>query len=63
MRDSQSESLTLEEADIVQIDVLNRFSIVVSFSNGACARIESAKIKQLALSSPTEIFPPVEDSE
>lgn len=46
-----------------RISCRSTFRIVTSFSNGACARIESAKIKQLALSSSAEIFPPVEDSE
>ncbi len=47
----------LEDAHIVHIEVLNSESIVVAFSNGAAARLDMEKVKELALRCASEIVP------
>ncbi len=50
-----SENVRLEDARLIQVDVLDGEFIVATFSNGQSAKIASIRIKELALEEPAEI--------
>lgn len=56
-------NLDLEHARIVQVDLLNESFVVVCFSNGVSAKLDSAKLKWLTITSATEFVRPSDDTE
>ncbi len=63
MTDEQVGDMDFEHAKIVQVDVLDATSIVVSFSNGVSAKLDSAMVKQLAITSATEMVRQVDEED
>lgn len=54
-KDGDRESL--QAARIVHADVLDETSLVLSFSNGAAARLDLEEVKLFALAAAKEIIP------
>ena len=56
-----TERVRMEDADLVQVDVLDGKFIVAIFSNGETAKIASSKIRDLAVKEAAEIAPSTEE--
>ncbi len=55
MRGCEGTRVDLEQAEIIQVDVLDRSYILVLFSNGVSAQIRSEDVRQLVISSAVQI--------
>ncbi len=54
-------NVSRDDARIVQVEVMNDAFVIVVFSNGESFKLESEKLKHLAVSSAAEIALPEED--
>ncbi len=58
MEDRKSErGSSIDGEHIIHVDILDGSSMVLTFSNGAAARLDLEKLKQFALREATEIIP------